>query len=214
MLLAATAFVAHERPARAGTFAQGPNLRGTGAVGAAQQGESVALSSDGNTAIVGGFTDNTNAGAVWVFTRSGGVWTQQGAKLVGTGAVGGAQQGASVALSSDGNTAIVGGSSDSTNAGAAWVFKRSSGVWTQQGAKLVGMGAVGAAEQGLSVALSSDGNTAILGGPADNSNAGAAWVFMRLCAHADANGDGLLNVNDVFYLINFLFAGGPAPMCY
>ena len=41
-----------------------------------------------------------------------------------------------------------------------------------------------------------------------------AWVFMRLCAHADANGDGLLNVNDIFYLINFLFAGGPAPTCY
>jgi hypothetical protein len=33
---------------------QGPSLVGTGAVGAAGQGNSVALSADGNTAIVGG----------------------------------------------------------------------------------------------------------------------------------------------------------------
>jgi hypothetical protein len=37
----------------------------------------------------------------------------------------------------------------------------------------------GAAQQGLSVALSSDGNTAIVGGSADNSHAGAAWVFVK-----------------------------------
>jgi hypothetical protein len=43
--------------------------------------------------------------------------------------------------------------------------------------KLVGTGAVGAANQGNSVSLSSDANTAILGGPHDNSDAGAAWVF-------------------------------------
>jgi hypothetical protein len=46
------------------------------------------------------------SGAAWVYTRSGGVWTQQGNKLVGSGAVGfDAQQGISVALSADGNTA-------------------------------------------------------------------------------------------------------------
>jgi hypothetical protein len=69
---------------------QGPKLVGTGAVGPGPaQGVSVALSSDGNTAIVGGSGDNGgNGGAVWVFTRSGGVWTQQGSKLVDTGAVG------------------------------------------------------------------------------------------------------------------------------
>ena len=63
--------------------------------------------------------------------------------------------------------------------GAAWVFTRSGGVWTQQGSKLVGTGAVGTAEQGCSVALSADGNTAIVGGPGDNSGAGAAWVFVQ-----------------------------------
>jgi len=38
----------------------------------------------------------------------------------------------------------------------------------QQGPKLVGTGAAGAARQGSSVSLSGDWNTAILGGPGDN----------------------------------------------
>jgi IPT/TIG domain len=158
---------------------QGPKLVGTFAVGAPEQGWSVALSADGNTAIVGGPDDNSQAGAAVVYTRSGGVWTQQGSKLVGSGAVGNAQQGSSVALSADGNTAIVGGPTDNSNAGAAWVYTRSGGAWSQQGSKLVGLGAAGNAEQGWSVALSADGNTAILGGPDDNSQAGAAWVYTR-----------------------------------
>jgi hypothetical protein len=144
---------------------QGPKLVGTGAIGPlTDQGWSVALSADGRTAIVGGYSDNGYVGAAWVFTRSNGVWTQQGSKLVGNGAVGAAQQGISVALSADGNTAVVGGYSDNGDVGAAWVFTRSGGVWTQQGNKLVGTGAAGNSGQGRSVALSGDGNTAIVGG--------------------------------------------------
>jgi antibiotic biosynthesis monooxygenase (ABM) superfamily enzyme len=160
---------------------QGEKLVGTGAAGSAAQGSSVALSADGNTAIVGGRLDNGTAGATWIFTRSGGVWTQQGGKLVGTGAAGDAQQGFSVALSADGNTAIVGGPGNLqlSGAGATWVFTRSGGVWTQQGQKLVGSGGSLFAEQGTSVALSADGDTAIVGGSGDNGEAGAAWVFGR-----------------------------------
>jgi hypothetical protein len=159
---------------------QGPKLVGNDAAAPALQGNSVALSADGNTAIVGGPADNSNAGAAWVYTRSNGVWTQQGGKLVGTGTVGNAQQGVSVALSADGNTAIVGGHTDFANSGAAWVYTRSNGVWTQQGGKLVANDAVGnQVYQGWSVALSADGNTAIVGGWSDNSSTGAAWVYTR-----------------------------------
>jgi hypothetical protein len=141
---------------------QGPKLIGTGAIG---QGASVALSGDGNTAIVSG-------SAACVFTRGNGVWTQQGNNLA---------TGTSVALSADGNTAIVGAP---TGTGGAWVYTRSGGVWTQQGDKLVGTGAAGGnVNQGASVALSADGNTAIVGGPGDNianmGYNGAAWVFSR-----------------------------------
>jgi hypothetical protein len=38
----------------------------------------------------GGYYDNTGTGAAWIYTRSTGVWTRQGNKLVGTGAVGNA----------------------------------------------------------------------------------------------------------------------------
>jgi hypothetical protein len=158
---------------------QGGKLVGTGAVGSAGQGISVALSADGNTAMVGGAGDNGGVGAAWLYTRSGGAWTQQGSKLVGTGAVGNSGQGNSVSLSADGNTAVVGGVGDNSNSGAAWVHTRGSGVWTQQGSKLVGTGAVGHAKQGSSVSLSADGNTAIVGGLADNGVTGAAWVHTR-----------------------------------
>jgi hypothetical protein len=54
-----------------------------------------------------------------------------------------------------------------------------AGSSTTRIVKLVGSGAVGPASQGYSVALSGDGNTAIVGGHADNSYAGAAWVFVQ-----------------------------------
>ncbi|HKC24974.1 MAG TPA: GC-type dockerin domain-anchored protein [Thermoanaerobaculia bacterium] len=41
----------------------------------------------------------------------------------------------------------------------------------------------------------------------------AAGLFGRtVCVHGDATGDGVVDVSDVFYLINSLFAGGPAPV--
>jgi len=158
---------------------QGNRLVGTGGSLTANQGCSVSLSADGNTAIVGGFADNSSQGAAWVYTRSAGVWSQQGSKLLGTGGTTGAYQGFSVSLSADGNTAIVGGYNNDAGQGAAWVYTRSSGVWNQQGSKLVGIGNSGAAQQGRSVSLSADGNTAMVGGSMDNSGQGAVWVFTR-----------------------------------
>src|ERR1017187_4510508 len=75
------------QPARAQFSQQGPKLVGTGAVGN-YQGLSVALSADGNRAIVGARNDTSGTGAVWSWTSSGGVLTQQGTTLVGSGAVG------------------------------------------------------------------------------------------------------------------------------
>jgi hypothetical protein len=88
------------------------------------QNGAVALSGDGNTAIVGGLDGQ------WIFTQSGGVWTQQGPQLVDAGAIDGAQQGFSVALSGNGDTAISGGPGDNDAFGAAWVFVRRSSTGT------------------------------------------------------------------------------------
>jgi RHS repeat-associated protein len=147
--------------------------------GAGRFGASVALSSDGNTALIGGPVDNTSAGAVWVFTRSEGKWAKQGSKITSEVSKNYAQFGSSVALSSDGNTALVGEDFGNFSAGLAWVFTRSGGVWTQQGKKLAGKDETGNGIFGYSVTLSSDGNTALIGSPGDNTEVGAAWVFTR-----------------------------------
>jgi hypothetical protein len=110
-----------------------------------------------------------------VFTRSGGVWTQQGHKLAATGGVW-TQQGASVALSIDGNIAVVGGFAHDRNADAAAVFARSGGEWTQD-KELTGHSGLGKAAP--SVAVSADGSIVLLGEPEDNGGLGAALVFTR-----------------------------------
>jgi hypothetical protein len=139
----------------------------------------VALSSDASTALIGGPLDSGTAGAAWVFTRSGSTWTQQqrltaaAGTETGTGAFGW-----NVALSSDGRTALIGGPYDSGHVGAAWVFTRSGASWTQQQPLAAAPGTeTGAGGFGTSVALSSDARTALIAGPYDNGDVGAAWVF-------------------------------------
>ena len=159
---------------------QGEKLLGAGESGREERGEfgeSVALAADGNTALVGGGWDNGGEGAAWVFTRSGSVWSQQGAKL--TANDGFAEFGTNVALSGDGATALIGGWYDNTGKGAAWVFARSGSTWSEQGPKLAGGGEVGEGSFGHAVALSSDGDTALIGACNDNHGVGAAWVFAR-----------------------------------
>ena len=157
---------------------QGGKLTVTGNTGSALV-RRVSLSGDGNTLLVGGQMNNASQGAVWVFTRSAGVWTQQAGPLVGTGNTGAAMQGYKVALNADGNTALWGGWQNNGANGAMWVFTRSAGVWTQQAGPLVGTGNIGAAGQGVSASLSADGNTAIWGGYQDNGGIGAGWVWTR-----------------------------------
>ena len=131
--------------------------------GSNEFGRSVALSSDGYTAIVGSPGTGSNQGSATIFTRSGSVWTQQQTITQSDGAAGDAF-GYSVALSSDGSTAIVGAFSDTVSGrsyqGSATIFTRSGSVWTQQQTITQ---SDGAADDwfGRSVALSTSGNTAI-----------------------------------------------------
>jgi hypothetical protein len=193
---------------------QGDELVDSSGPGGERQGNSVALSSDGNTAAIGGPGDDSNVGAVWIYTRSGATWTQQGGKLLGSDATGAALQGWSVALSGAGDLLLFGGQGDDDH-GAAWAFTQSGVTWSQLGSKLLPTAFVGAGPAfGRAVALSRDGFTAAVGGLTDASFSGATWVFDRRCVHGDLNGDGVVDISDVFYLINFLFAGGPAPQCF
>lgn len=158
---------------------QGERLMGAGTSGKPYFGVSLALSAAGNTALIGGPADGEQAGAAWVFTRSESTWTQQGEKLTGGGESGKGSFGSSVALSPEGETALIGAPMDGEGTGAAWVFTRAQSAWAQQGEKLIGSGESGAGEFGLSVALSSEGETALIGGPGPTlgEGVGAAWVF-------------------------------------
>jgi hypothetical protein len=154
-------------------------------------GNSVALSADGKTALIGGELDNGQTGAAWVYVQSPTGYVQQArmpsAGVPVSGLTGADQFGHSVALSSDGNTALVGGpfndgsAGAGNNGGAAWVFTRSGTSWAQLGSKLAP--AVAPANNsdhwGTAVALSSDGSTALIGGPNEGPGSGAAWVYTR-----------------------------------
>ena len=166
-------------PVRIDPFVQQARLTGTGASGTF--GWSVALSSDGNTALIGAPRDNGNVGAVWVFTRAGSTWTEQ-EELTGPGEVGAGEFGEGIALSSDGNTALIGGPGDSNGAGTVWVFTRPGlgSPYTEKEKFPGGPGELGSCHDfGGVLALSSDGNTALVGGPCNNDREGAVWVWAR-----------------------------------
>jgi len=159
---------------------QGSKLVGSGAGGQTPfQGCSVSVSSDGNTLASGGNGDASGNGAVWIFTRTNNVWSQQGSKLAVAAASPDGNFGTSVALSGDGNTLAVGAPGDGGEVGAVWIFTRSGSTWTQQGGKLVGSEAVAPTQQGSSLAISSDGTTVLVGGPSDANFNGAVWIFVR-----------------------------------
>ncbi|MBC8099308.1 MAG: FG-GAP repeat protein [Armatimonadetes bacterium] len=152
-------------------------------------GYSVALSADGDTALVGAIIDDIGAneaqGSAYVFTRSGGVWTQQTKLLVSDGAAGD-QFGVSVALNSAGDTALVGADFDDIGAnedqGSTYIFTRSGAVWTQQTQLVADDGAAGD-RFGISVALSGAGDIALVGASFDtigtNFAQGSAYGFTR-----------------------------------
>ncbi len=182
----------------------------------------IGLSADGNTLAVAAKWEDSNAtgidgaqgdnsamdaGAVYVFTRAGVVWTQQAyIKASNTGSLD--YFGSGLALSSDGNTLAIGANGEASTAtgiggdqsnngaaytGAVYVFTRAGVVWTQQ-AYVKASNAGGFDSFGDSVALSSDGSIMAVGATSEDSNAtgvngdqtnssaassGAAYVFTR-----------------------------------
>jgi IPT/TIG domain/FG-GAP repeat len=176
---------------------QGPKLTDPSESGEANFGVSVAISADGNTALIGGPRADGKKGAVWVFDRSGSSWGTLAATLTGGEEQGEGHFGFSVALSGDGSTALVGGREDNEGAGAAWVFTRSSTEWLQQGGKLTGGSeAESPSAFGYSVSLSHDGNTALIGGPRDDVRSGAAWLFRRAESTWSQEGEKLTGIGD------------------
>ena len=143
---------------------------------------SVAVSGDGSTVVIGANRDDSDRGSVYVFTRAGSSWTQQAKLTASDGAVYD-QFGNSIAISGDGNSVVIGAYADSDRgnfSGSVYVFVRSGSSWTQQ-AKVRASDGAFADFFGYSVAVSSDGSTAVIGANQDGdrgSNSGSAYVFI------------------------------------
>jgi hypothetical protein len=173
-------------------------------------GWSVAISADGNTLAIGTLKEDSAAtgiggnqsdnsagdsGAVYLFARSGGVWSRQ-AYIKASNTGGGDGFGWSVALSGDGNTLAVGaqfedsaatgvGGDQSDNSaedsGAVYLFARGGGIWSQQ-AFIKASNTEVRDGFGGSVALSGDGNTLAVGAPGERiavwaEDSGAVYLF-------------------------------------
>ena len=136
---------------------------------------------DNKTIVVGATNVDTDkigvdTGSAYIFTLQDGTWTEQ-AKLTASNAAAGDNFGWTVAI--DGDTAVIGAigaDENGSNSGAAYVFIRSAGVWTEQ-AKLTASD--GAANDGFGrVAI--NGKTILVSAPR-NGDAGsrpaAAYVF-------------------------------------
>ncbi len=87
------------------------------------------VSVSGDTAVIGAVGTDSYQGSAYVFTRTGGEWTQQD-KLTADDGVAGDWFGISVSVSGD--TAIIGANGDDDWKGSAYVFTRTGGVWNQQ----------------------------------------------------------------------------------
>lgn len=126
-------------------------------------GASISLSNDGNTLVTGSRCWNASTGKAMIFTRSGSTWTLQ-ATFMASDPAEGKSFGWSVDISADGNTAVVSAPSvGSITAGAAYIFTRSGSTWTQQ-TKLTPASSVIGDTFGISVSISDDGNTVVIGG--------------------------------------------------
>ncbi|MGH9162683.1 MAG: choice-of-anchor D domain-containing protein, partial [Vicinamibacteraceae bacterium] len=145
----------------------------------------VSVAVDGDSAVVGAnqvdVEGNIDQGAAYVFARSGDTWSEE-AKLTASDGASGDQFGISVSVSRD--RVLVGAQAADVDAnsdqGAAYVFVRGAGVWSEQ-AKLTAADGAPADRFAVSVAL--DGDTALAGADlADvngDFNRGAAYVFTR-----------------------------------
>ena len=192
------AYVKASNTGQSDDFGFALTLSGNSLVVGADLEDSAALGVNGNQLS----NDAANAGAVYVFTRSGSTWTQQ-AYLKASNTEADDQFGSAVAMS--GQTLVVGAVKEDSKAtgfngtqtdntmaesGAVYILVRSGSTWTQQGylkASNTGQG------DGFGFAVALSGNTLVVGAQGEDSNAtgingannnnatssGASYVFTR-----------------------------------
>ena len=192
---ASAANISHSALSIAGvsTYNEVGILTGTYLTGGDTLGFSIDCTPDGRTIVSGAVSDEigavNNTGVVYVYDRSGNSFNVVGV-LTGTHATGNDYFGASVAISNDGKTIVVGADDDEHpdsqgNSGVAYVFDRVGDTFTEVGILTGTYASHGSDSFGESVAISGDGRTIVVGAeydhyPGANSGSGVAYVFDRV----------------------------------
>jgi|GEM_PF-581177 len=173
----------------------GQSLYGTAAYD--RFGNSVSLSGDGMTLVVGAYQASffpAEKGLVRIYHFDGTSWVQQGADILGE--ANGGWFGYSVNVSSDGTTVAVGAYRMSSSQGAVYVYRYNGSEWTQTGQTLTGETA--SSQLGWSVAMNSDGSRMVVGSPGwtdgNVSHLGKAYIYQY---NTDGNTWELLGNQDV-----------------
>jgi hypothetical protein len=157
-------------------------------------GHMVALAGNGDTLVVSAIDESSNAvgapedtsqpssGALYVFERSSGLWSEK-QRLKASHIVQGQQLGMTLAISSDGSLIAAGATgddsagrgvtadpanSDATNSGAVITFRLDAGTW-QQAAYLKAPNSDAGDAFGSAVSLSTDGAILAVGSPSEDS---------------------------------------------
>ena len=144
-----------------------------------EMGQSVALSSDTNTLVVGSpWNDGAgaNSGSVRVYDWNGTAWNQRGTDIDGESSNN--YNGQSVSISANGSIIAMGAVKNNGNAGHVRIYSWDGSAWVQLGADIDGETA--GDEIGQSIALTADGNSIVMGAQFNDgggSNSGHARVF-------------------------------------
>jgi len=144
-------------------------------------GYSVALSDDGNTVVAGSYGDDTNQGAVHVWTRSGTTWTYL-EKLTYTSGGVGDRIGVAASISGDGNYIWAGAPWESASTGYAVEWKLTAGVYVEN-AQITAVSPVAGENFSYNVVPNYDGSYIYVGAWSADvdgiSGAGRVDIFSR-----------------------------------
>lgn len=166
------------------TWTQEQKLTPASGVSADEFGFCVSIDSAGTRVAVGSkgrdFGGTSNAGSVFVYTRSGSTWSAEAEFSHSDRATGDGLGTNKVQITPNGNYILVGCRLKNGREGAAYIFSRTGTSWTQS-KKYTASSVSSNSDYGMSVAIASDGSRCVISQYADDpsgiQNAGSVYVY-------------------------------------
>jgi hypothetical protein len=160
-----------------GAWGSAPATTFVGTDAGGEFGSSVALSADGQVALMGAPGAGLSYdGEAYLFAQSGSTWSSTPSATFPGPPGAGAELGTGVALSANGQVALLGaGGASPAFDGAAFLYNESGGAWPPAPSVTFSGPLDSDAWMGMSVALSANGQVALLGAPVAND--GASYLY-------------------------------------